>query len=84
MPHRTPHVTVAVTPGTHHLLRFYANQYGVTIAEITDYAVIKGLAALVQEEPPDEAAAALSASGAQSLLERLARGLRLRPEHSAP
>lgn len=76
MPYKSPFVNVGISPDLHRLLVFYAQMRGVTIAEVANHAMTKGLVRLAEEEPLVDTPL-LSPGEARELLRRLDQELRL-------
>ena len=77
MPYKSPFVNIGISPDLHRLLVFHAQMRGVTIAEVANHALIKGLIRLAEDEPLVDGGI-LSPPAAAALLKDLDKRLRLK------
>ena len=81
MPYKSPFVNIGISPDLHRLLVFHAQMRGVSLREVANHVIIKGLIALAQAEPLVDSGI-LSPQAAAALLRDLDKRLRLKNRES--
>ena len=77
MPYKSPFVNIGISPDLHRLLVFHAQMRGVTLAEVANFVITKGLIRLAEDESLIDGGV-LSPAAARELLKRLDQQSRLK------